>query len=125
MARRRSYRISRKTAKRSSRRSSRRSARRPSRKSGNESARILKFSVPKNSSKKYCAHLSNGRKVCFGAKGYQHYRDRTPKSKGGGRYHHLDHKDSSRRSSYRARHGAQGYNKRVNSPSYLAWKYLW
>jgi len=116
--------MARKSYRKSSRKSNR-SNRKSYKRVGNESARILKFSVPKNSSKKYCAHLSNGRKVCFGAKGYQHYYDRTPKSKGGGKYHSQDHKDSKRRNSYRARHGAQGFQKRKNSASYLAWKYLW
>lgn len=124
MARKKSYkRVSKRASKKSSRRS--KGSRKSYKKVSNDKARILKFSVPKNSAKKYCAHLSNGHKVCFGAKGYQHYYDRTPKSKGGGKYHSLDHKDSKRRSSYRARHGAQGFQKRKNSPSYLAWKYLW
>ena len=107
----------RKSYKRNSRKSYKRNL-------SNDKAKIIKFSRG-SGNKKYCAHLSNGKKSCFGHKSYQHYYDKTPKSKGGGLYHHLDHKDSKRRSSYRSRHGAQGYQKKRNSPAYLSWKYLW
>lgn len=46
--------------------------------------------------------LPSGKKVSFGDKRYQHYKDQTPLKL----YSHLDHLDPKRRASYRARHGA-------------------
>jgi hypothetical protein len=59
--------------------------------------------------------------VQFGAVGYQQYKDRTPLKL----YSKKDHLDRTRRKNYRARHGAQGYHKRVFSPAWFSWKYLW
>ncbi len=54
---------------------------------------------------KYTAILPNGKRVSFGNKNYQHYRDSVPVSLGGGIWKHKDHNDPVRRRSYRARHG--------------------
>lgn len=93
----------------------------------NSKARILKFSVPKNSHKKYCAHLSNGRKVCFGERSMQQYKDSVPRSLGGGKYSSKNHLDKARRDRYRARHGGIPGKPHLikNTPAYLSWKYLW
>lgn len=127
----------RKNAKRVSRKSSRKNSRKVSRKrtikrrvvkkASNETARILKFTRSSNPNKKYDAHLSNGRKVAFGAKGYQHFKDRTPLKL----YKSQDHLDPTRRRSYKARHSAiktRNGKKATgvkNSPAYLSLKYLW
>lgn len=61
------------------------------------------------SSKKYKVWLqhkgtSKVRTLTFGAKGYQQFRDSTPKSKGGGLYVHKDHGENGRRRGYFSRH---------------------
>lgn len=81
--------------------------------------------------KKYRAILPNGKKVTFGAKGYQHYKDRIPKSQGGGLYKNLDHSDKERRKRYRTRHsgvatksGKKAYQIKY-SPSWFSYWFLW
>ena len=86
--------------------------------------KFIKFEKSKAKNKKYVAILKNtetGRtkKINFGDKRYQHYRDKT----GLGLYSHLDHRDPERRRRYRARHGKTMTKK--YSASWFSAKYLW
>jgi len=75
--------------------------------------------------KKYRVRLyTNGtpwKTVTFGDKNYQQYQDKTPLRL----YQNMDHLDESRRQSYQARHGAQGYQNIPFSPAWFSWNYLW
>ena len=88
--------------------------------------RFVKFERSKNLNSKYDAILENKQnkrrvRVPFGSKIHEQYRDAT-----GLRYYsHLDHNDPKRRASYRARHGAEGYQNRKYSPSYFSYYFLW
>lgn len=68
--------------------------------------------------KKYYA-LVNGKKIYFGQIPYQQYHDKI------GYYKILDHNDKKRRENYRARHGAQGYQKIKGSAAWFSWNLLW
>lgn len=86
--------------------------------------KFIKFEKSKTKHKKYAAILKNtetgrNKKVNFGDKRYQHYRDKT----GLGLYSHLDHRDPERRRRYRARHAKT--MKKKYSASWFAAKYLW
>lgn len=80
---------------------------------------------------KYTAILKNGKRVNFGHRDYEHYRDSVPVAKGGGRWSKLDHGDAKRRANYRSRHGgvmtgSGNFAYRVKySPSWFSYKYLW
>jgi len=86
---------------------------------------FVKFKkAPASSSSKYVAILKNKSTnrevhVRFGARGYEHYKDKI------GSYKSLDHGDSKRRASYRARHAGEGDPTRKYSPGWFAWHYLW
>lgn len=85
--------------------------------------KFVRFERSHNRMKKYDAILINKktgreRRVSFGAKGYEHYKDKAL-----GLYKSLDHNDSKRRDLYRQRH--RGENLRKFSSGYFAWKYLW
>jgi len=74
--------------------------------------------------KKYNAILESNRgnkkrRVPFGDKHYQHYRDTT----GLGLWSHLDHNDTKRRRQYRERH--RNDNLDCYSPGFFSWCYLW
>ncbi len=91
---------------------------------------VVKFTKASDSHK-YVAHMKDGSNVKFGHKNYQHYKDTVPKSMGGGQWSHKDHHDSTRRASYRARHGAiktksggLAYKKQY-SPAWFSYYYLW
>ncbi len=80
---------------------------------------------------KYTAILKNGKRVNFGHRDYQHYKDSVPKNMGGGRWSHKDHLDKDRRRNYRARHagiltksGKAAYKVPL-SPSWFSYYYLW
>ena len=80
---------------------------------------------------KYTAILPNGKRVHFGHKDYQHYKDSVPKNLGGGLWSKLDHNDKKRRDNYRKRHGgvltkdgSKAYLKKY-SPSWFSYYYLW
>lgn len=81
--------------------------------------------------KKYRAYLSNGKTVQFGDTRYEHYKDITPKSLGGGLWTHQNHLDKFRRANYRKRHGAlvckngQQCISIKYSPAWFSYKYLW
>jgi len=77
--------------------------------------------------KKYTAILPSGKKVHFGDRRYQHYKDNTPLKL----YSKMDHGDSKRRKNYRARHskvllkdGTPAYKKKY-TPAWFSWNYLW
>ena len=80
---------------------------------------------------KYTAVLSSGKRVYFGDRRYEHYKDSVPKSLGGGRWSHLDHRDPERRRRYRARHaGVKTKNGRAAykiqfTPAWFSYYYLW
>lgn len=80
---------------------------------------------------KYTAILPDGKRVNFGHRDYQHFRDRVPKNKGGKLWSHLDHNDRDRMKNYRARHrGVTTKNKtpaykKKYSPSWFSYHYLW
>lgn len=77
--------------------------------------------------KKYMVITPKGKKIHFGALGYQHYKDTT----GLNLYSNLNHLDKSRRKNYLSR--AKGIKnkqgkltwKDKESPNYYAVKYLW
>lgn len=80
---------------------------------------------------KYTAVLKNGRRVNFGARNYEHYKDTVPVSLGGGRWSHKNHNDSTRRANYRKRHegiitknGTPAFKVKL-SPSWFSYHYLW
>ncbi len=74
---------------------------------------------------KYTAVLSDGRRVNFGDRRYQHFKDRI------GLWRSLDHGDRKRRANYRRRHGAirTSDGKRAvdvkHSPAWFSYRYLW
>ena len=78
----------------------------------------IKFEKSDKKDKKYKAILPDGKKVYFGATGYQQYEDKTPLKL----YSNLDHHDKKRRELYYKRHN-------INYPKYSAdWfskVYLW
>lgn len=80
---------------------------------------------------KYTAILPNGKRVSFGARGYQHYKDSVPKNKGGGIWSSENHLDEARRASYHARHGALRCKNGVRcieveySPAWFSYHFLW
>ena len=94
-----------------------------------------RFIVPRTGKKKYTAvvPLAKGkvRRVGFGHRDYQHFKDRVPKNIGGGRWARKDHGDPARRASYRRRHGAQKCKdgtlcvKRRYSPAWFSYHFLW
>lgn len=74
---------------------------------------------------KYTATLPDGKKVNFGDRRYQHYKDKI------GSWSSLDHLDLKRRKNYRARHsgivlsdGSRAIDKKY-SPAWFSYKYLW
>ena len=79
---------------------------------------MIRFERSKVNGKKYTAVLPDGRRVNFGALGYQQYMDRTPLKL----YASLDHRDPERRARYYQRH-AKNYPK--YSPDWFSKKYLW
>lgn len=80
---------------------------------------------------KYTAILPNGKRVHFGHRDYQHYKDSVPKSLGGKLWTKLDHNDNKRRENYRKRHGgvltkdrSKAYLRKY-SPSWFSYYFLW
>jgi hypothetical protein len=79
--------------------------------------------------KKYTAIImATGKRVHFGDRRYQHFRDRTPLRL----YSHLDHNDLARRDNYRKRHGSIRLKKDGSlaymnkySPAWFSYYYLW
>jgi hypothetical protein len=90
--------------------------------------------APPKSGKKYIAHVPIGgkvKKVKFGARGYQHFKDWVPKRLGGKKWSHKDHGDKDRRKNYRARHKGmltKSGKKAIAvkySPAWFSYYYLW
>src|SRR5690606_31982518 len=80
---------------------------------------------------KYTAIMPDGKRVNFGHRDYQHFRDRVPKTKGGKLWSRLDHNDRDRMENYRSRHrgvitgsGSPAYKKKY-SPSWFSYHFLW
>lgn len=80
---------------------------------------------------KYTAVMKDGRRVNFGSKAYEQYKDSVPQSMGGGLWSHKDHGDPARRKNYQSRHGGvktksgkAAYTVQY-SPSWFSYHYLW
>lgn len=85
--------------------------------------KFVRFAVSRTKGKKYDAFIvdahGNEKRIPFGAKGYQQYKDTAL-----GCYSEFDHEDEARRKNYQARH--KHYLKPgFFSPEYFAWTYLW
>ena len=78
----------------------------------------VRFEVSRRKDKKYDALLPDGRRVPFGDKRHEQWKDTTPLKA----YQHLDHGDPKRRANYFARHGRDAEK---HSAKYFAHKYLW
>lgn len=81
--------------------------------------------------KKYTAILPSGKKVSFGHRDYEHYKDSVPKSLGGGLWTKKNHLDKQRRANYRTRHGGlrckdgtQCITKKY-TPAWFSYYFLW
>lgn len=80
---------------------------------------------------KYTAILPSGKRVSFGDRRYGHFKDRVPKSQGGGLWSRLDHGDAARRANYQQRHGGiitKNGRRAVTvkySPAWFSYHYLW
>jgi len=86
--------------------------------------KFVKFEKSHLSTKKYNAILLNkktgkNKKVPFGQKGYEQYKDTT----GLGAYTKFNHLDKKRRQLYRNRH--KGEETKKFSSGYWSWYYLW
>ena len=96
-----------------------------------QNLRGVRHFEPGPGNKKYTAVLDNGKRVSFGDRRYEQYRDSVPKRLGGGLYSHLDHNDAKRRENYRRRHaGVQKSSGRraideQYSPAWFSYHYLW
>lgn len=80
---------------------------------------------------KYTAIMKDGKRVSFGHRDYQQYKDSVPVSMGGGIWTAKNHLDLKRRSNYRQRHakvltksGSPAYKVKY-SPSWFSYHYLW
>jgi hypothetical protein len=87
---------------------------------------FVKFERSKNAKKKYDAILKNNKtarlkRISFGARGYEQYKDSTGKKL----YTHADHLDENRRRLYRKRHAGEGDPRRKYSAGWFSWHYLW
>lgn len=86
--------------------------------------KLSRFEVSNTKNKKYDAilkHKTTGKekRIPFGDKRYEHYKDSTPLKI----YKKLDHGDKIRREQYRARHKGEENNK--FSSGWFSWYYLW
>lgn len=95
-----------------------------------------RFVVPRVGNKKYTAIIPQRggtpeRRVSFGHRAYQHYKDQVPKSMGGGLWSDKDHGDGARRASYRARHAGIKCKdgtpciKKLYTPAWFSYYFLW
>lgn len=81
--------------------------------------------------KKYTAILPSGKKIHFGHRDYQHFKDSVPKRLGGKIWTHKNHGDKDRMRRYRARHSKQKCKdgtycyKKKYSPSWFSYHFLW
>lgn len=95
--------------------------------------RLMKgiYFVPGPGYKKYTAILPDGKKVHFGHRNYQHFKDSVPSELGGGIWSHKNHNDPARRKNYRTRHagmvckdGTKCITKKY-SPAWFSYYFLW
>lgn len=90
----------------------------------------IKFQLGPNN-KKYTAILPNGKKVHFGDKSYQQYKDQVPKNLGGGLWSKSNHLDPVRRKNYRTRHSGMLCKDKSRcidnkySPAWFSYYFLW
>ena len=81
--------------------------------------------------KKYTAVMKDGKRVHFGDRRYQHYKDQVPVNMGGGQWTKSNHLDKKRRKNYRTRHGALLCKDGTNcithkySPAWFSYYFLW
>ena len=87
--------------------------------------KLIGFRKSTRKNKKYDGILGDekGNKIYipFGDNRYEQYKDTT----GLGLYSNKDHLDKKRRTSYRARHGANGSHTIRYTPAWFSWTYLW
>ena len=87
------------------------------------------------SGKKYVAYIpkvdGKFKKVSFGARAYEHYKDSVPKRLGGGKWSSKNHMDKDRRRNYRNRHsgmrnkdGKRSIDVKY-SPAWFSYHFLW
>ena len=79
---------------------------------------------------KYTAILPDGKRVNFGHRSYEHFKDSVPKSRGGGIWSHKDHGDHERRKNYRKRHTRMNKDGKLTkdikfSPEWFSYYFLW
>jgi len=80
---------------------------------------------------KYTAILPSGKRVSFGHRDYQQYKDSVPVRLGGGLWSHKNHLDKTRRDSYRKRHGGMRCKNGDScigvkySPAWFSYHFLW
>jgi hypothetical protein len=80
---------------------------------------------------KYTAILPDGKRVSFGHRDYEHYKDSVPSRLGGGKWTKQNHLDPSRRKSYRARHSGLSCKDGIQcisvkySPAWFSYHFLW
>ena len=96
--------------------------------------RGTRFIIPKTGKKKYTAIIpqtSGIKRISFGHRDYQHYKDQVPKDIGGGRWSKKDHNDKKRRKNYRARHAGIKCKDGIPciikqySPAWFSYHFLW
>lgn len=91
----------------------------------------IRFKVPAKGRHKYVAIFPDGRRVRFGHRDYEHFKDSVPPALGGGKWRRKDHDDPQRRRNYRKRHGAQRCADgracvRIRySPAWFSYNFLW
>lgn len=91
------------------------------------------FIVPLSGKHKYVALIPTAdgtRKVPFGDRRYEHYRDSVPVDRGGSQWAHLDHGDPVRRHNYRTRARGQKCDgipcvSIPLTPAWFSYNYLW
>ena len=94
-----------------------------------------KFIVPASGNKKYTAIIplpgGKTKRVSFGDRRYEHYKDSVPRSMGGGKWSKKNHLDAQRRKAYQTRHGAlrckdgQKCISKKYTPAWFSYYYLW
>lgn len=97
--------------------------------------RGTRFVKPTSGTKKYTAIVPVGkrsRRVSFGHRDYEHYKDAVPASLGGQKWTHKNHRNPSRRANYRKRHGSMRCKRSSQrcvdvkySPAWFSYHFLW
>ena len=90
-----------------------------------------RFEVPKEGTHKYVAILPDGKRVRFGHREYEQYKDSVPASMGGGKWTAKNHGDADRRRNFRSRAEGQTCSdgRRCidvhHSPAWFSYHFLW